>query len=217
MNLSALHAPFDPDAISWRAQSVTKNEPYKAMALAYIDARDVMARLDEAVGPENWSDSYQEMASGRVICTISIRINDEWVSKADGSGDSDIEGEKGGISGAFKRAAVKWGIGRYLYDMQTPWAECEVYNGKWKKWTDVGLRTLARTARANSPQPAEAKPETKSQADIPPSVQTFIDGMKAAWVAGNLAEYWLQHHKSVGREHLPYITVIKDELKAKAA
>ena len=28
---------------------------------------------------------------------------------------------KGGLSAAFKRAAVKWGIGRYLYEITPVW------------------------------------------------------------------------------------------------
>lgn len=137
-----LAAPFPPDAISWRAQSLTADKT-KAMALAYIDARDVMDRLDAVVGPANWQDSYSETPKGRLICTLSIRADGEWISKSDGAGDTDVEGDKGAISDSLKRAAVKWGIGRYLYDIKAPWAECEVgSNGKWKKWTANGLRTL---------------------------------------------------------------------------
>jgi hypothetical protein len=45
----------------------------------------------------------------------------EWVWKANGAGNSDVEAEKGACSDAFKRAAVLWGIGRYLYDLDSPW------------------------------------------------------------------------------------------------
>jgi hypothetical protein len=143
-----LSAPFPPKAISWRAQAVSNRDPNapKAMALAYIDARDVMNRLDEVCGPDGWEDSYVETPLGRVICTIRIRTEDGWVSKSDGAGKTDVEGDKGGISDAFKRAAVKWGIGRYLYDMKTPWVRCELYNGKWSKWTAEGQRELDRIA-----------------------------------------------------------------------
>ena len=92
--------------------------------LAYLDARTVMDRLDQVVGPENWSDSYTETESGRVICTIVVAFFEEGkkfvVSKSDGAGDTSIEGEKGGLSDAFKRAAVKFGIGRYLYRLAGP-------------------------------------------------------------------------------------------------
>lgn len=133
-----LAAPFAKEAIHWRAQSVTKDGD-KAMALAYMDARNVMDRLDTVCGPANWSDSYTETPKGRLICTLSINLDGVWISKSDGAGDTDVEGDKGAISDALKRAAVKWGIGRYLYDMPTPWVPCESYekNGKrhWRKWT----------------------------------------------------------------------------------
>ena len=105
-----LAAEFPRDAISWRAQSVT-NSGDKAMALAYIDARDVMERLDTVCGPNNWQDRY-EFAGPKTICYLSIKIDGEWVTKADGAGDTAVEAEKGAISDAFKRAAVKWGVGR---------------------------------------------------------------------------------------------------------
>lgn len=133
-----LSAEFPCDAIHWRAQSVTKTGD-KAMALAYIDARDVMDRLDEVCGPAGWSDSYVETPKGRVICSIAIKTEEGWISKSDGAGDTAVEGDKGGISDAFKRAAVKWGIGRYLYGMPTPWVPCESYKDNrdkfvWKAW-----------------------------------------------------------------------------------
>ena len=139
--MTTLFDPFPREAVSWRAQSLSKLGD-KAMALAYIDARDVMNRLDDVCGPFGWQDSYTETASGRVICTIQIKDPEwgQWTAKSDGAGSTDVEGDKGGISDAFKRAAVKWGIGRYLYDLDAPWVPCESYeasNGKkvWKRWT----------------------------------------------------------------------------------
>lgn len=130
--LLRLKAPFPESLISWRAQTLTRDGS-KALALAYIDARDVMNRLDEVVGAANWQDSY--VVDGvRTICTLSIRYGGEWVSKSDGAGDTSVEAEKGSISDAFKRAAVKWGVGRYLYDIAAPWVPCEVYeNSQGKK------------------------------------------------------------------------------------
>jgi len=118
--------PFAANVIHWRPGSTNKDKT-KCIALAYVDARDVMKRLDEVVGPENWKDSYEEFASGRLICTLYIRIDGEWIGKSDGAGDSAIEGAKGGISDALKRAAVRWGIGRYLYYLPTKWVEMNKY------------------------------------------------------------------------------------------
>lgn len=124
--LDDLAKPFEDSAISWRVGSTTKDKT-KGMALAYIDARDVMERLDNVCGVANWSDQYIETDKGRIICTLSIRIDGEWIAKSDGAGDSDVESEKGAISDALKRAAVKWRIGRYLYDMPSPWVEIEEF------------------------------------------------------------------------------------------
>ena len=109
--------PFPPERVHIRKGG-------GGIFLAYIDARDVMERLDEVVGPDNWSDSYEETPSGRIICSLSLYVVRAgegvfWVTKSDGAGDTGIESQKGAISDAFKRAAVKWGIGRYLYDLPT--------------------------------------------------------------------------------------------------
>lgn len=140
MDLAELFAPFPHEAVSWRIQGqpIERNGQWKGMALAYIDARDVMDRLDEVCGPANWQTEFSETPKGRVIGRIGIRIDGEWVWKSDGAGDTAVEGEKGGISDSLKRAAVNWGIGRYLYALDAPWCPCEVKqsNGKtyFKKW-----------------------------------------------------------------------------------
>lgn len=123
MNLQNLHAPFPPNEIEWRVGS-TKADKSSGLALAYLTARHVMERLDEVCGVENWQDRY-EFHGKRTVCYLSIRIDGEWVTKADGAGDSDVEAEKGAISDALKRAAVKWGVGRYLYDLGNTWVEIE--------------------------------------------------------------------------------------------
>src|SRR5690606_35602811 len=83
-------------------------------------------------------DEY-DCVNGRTICKLGINVDGAWVWKSDGAGDTQVEAEKGGISDAFKRAAVKWGIGRYLYDLDAPWVPCETreHNGRkqWTKWT----------------------------------------------------------------------------------
>lgn len=123
-----LCAPFPTEMIEWRIGSTTKDKA-KGMALAYINARSVMDRLDSVCGPGNWQDRYPH-ANGKTVCEIGIRVrrddgSHEWVWKSDGAGDTDFEAEKGALSDAFKRAAVRWGIGRYLYDLDAPWVALE--------------------------------------------------------------------------------------------
>lgn len=100
-------------AYKWRTQEARE---HGANCVAYVDARQVMSLLDEVVGAANWQDHYREVA-GNVYCDLSIKIEGEWVTKSDCGAESNIEAEKGQASDAFKRAAVKWGIGRFLYEL----------------------------------------------------------------------------------------------------
>lgn len=100
---------------------LTREIPYKTRAghrgaqLAYIDARDAMDLLDEVVGPENWQCDYKQVKNV-VYCGIGINTDEAgWVWKWDAGDESNIEEEKGEASDSFKRAAVRWGIGRFLY------------------------------------------------------------------------------------------------------
>lgn len=118
-----LAAPFPADAISWRVGS-TSQDKSKGLALAYLDARDVMDRFDLVCGPAGWQCRYSHVGATSV-CEIGVRIEEGWIWKADGAGATDVEAEKGMLSDAFKRAAVRWGVGRYLYGLHSPWVALE--------------------------------------------------------------------------------------------
>ena len=158
IDIAALQAPFAFNAHNWRAQQVAR-DGRRAQALCYITSRAVQSRLDDVCGPAGWQSRFEETASGRVIATIEIDLDGRWIAKSDGAGSTVMEGEKGGLSDAFKRAAVMWGIGRYLYGLPAVWAECEVQrenngdmrlrNGKpqWKRWTPEGINQLEGALR----------------------------------------------------------------------
>jgi hypothetical protein len=111
---TGLKAPFAPNKIKWRAADFRGN---KSSALLYLDARDVMDRLDEVVGINNWQTEYKDIEN-RCVCKLSVRYDNDfdWVLKSDLGTQSTFEGDKGMYSDALKRAAVQHGIGRYLYD-----------------------------------------------------------------------------------------------------
>lgn len=119
-----LARPFHPDEVKQLSKGGAK--------LDYVTARTVMNRLDAVLGPENWEDSFVEAKDG-FCCTITITLPDgSRVSKSDGGGFADMkdedDSEKSGYSSAFKRAAVKFGIARYLYKNGLP------------DWIDAALR-----------------------------------------------------------------------------
>ena len=143
-----LKAPFAPDRISWRVGSTTQDKK-RGMAMAYIDARDVMDRLDEVCGPAGWQCRYPH-ANGKTVCEIGVKVGEESIWKADGAGDTDFEAEKGALSDAFKRAAVRFGIGRYLYDVATSWVEIEPA-GKSFRIKESELSKLAKLLTTAAP------------------------------------------------------------------
>lgn len=121
--------------------------------LLYKDARADMRLLDETVGAENWDCEYTDIG-GRLYCTVGIycMLDDEsmhWVYKQDVGTESNTEAEKGQASDAFKRACVKWGIGRELYTAPFIWIPHERLqkhaqdrNGKWKCWDRFKVRGI---------------------------------------------------------------------------
>jgi len=125
-----LKAPFDPRQISWRAGATNKDKT-SALALAYIQARDVMKRLDDVMTIAGWDNDFEVYPSGMVVCRIGLKLPDgkqsRWVWKGNGAGETNIEAAKGSLSDAFKRAATMWGIGRYLYYLPTVWTKYDGY------------------------------------------------------------------------------------------
>lgn len=128
-NYDRLKEPFNDSELEWKPQSVgIKNGKPWAMILCYVQARAIQNRLDEVFGPMNWKDEYRFEQNG-VICRLSVYCSEkkEWIAKENGSPETDIESFKGGISGAFKRVASSgYGIGRYLYELDTTFADCSM-------------------------------------------------------------------------------------------
>lgn len=123
MNLSELSARFQPNEIEWRVQSCGNGaKGIWARAVAYITNRAVESRLDAVCGQGNWRNELRPVEGG-MLCGISIFIGGEWVTKWDGAPNNPDHPIKGVISAAMKRAAVLWGIGRYLYDIDLGFAK----------------------------------------------------------------------------------------------
>jgi hypothetical protein len=122
--MHALQAPFDLIDVEFRVQRGVKTQKGdKAVVVAYITNRAIQKRLDELFTPLGWRNEFKEWRGESVLCGISIHWNGEWVTKWDGADTPGIEGTKGGFSAAQKRAAVQWGIGRYLYDLPEYWQD----------------------------------------------------------------------------------------------
>lgn len=95
-------------------------------SFAYITARQVAKRLDDVVGPGNWSTDWQCLSHEHPVSVrVGVSVFGVWKwdagysnnPEADDETDKSYEQEplKAAVSDGFKRAAVMWGIGRFLY------------------------------------------------------------------------------------------------------
>lgn len=134
-NLLELGIPFEENEIEWRiGQTGKSNGNVWANALAYVSARAIMDRLDKVVGPGNWKVRYYFPITDAMICELSIKCGEEWITKEDGAEQTDIESFKGGISSSLKRAGSAWGIGRYLYNLEASFVEIVQKGSKGARW-----------------------------------------------------------------------------------
>lgn len=138
-----LRSPFNPEDISWKPQTVD----YKAetaLAVAYADPRAYVDRLNEVFGVGGWGDTYHFIATpftkfikgkaayrdkpatedktiaGDKIVVVATLTVPEYGISVSSTGDSDASDDNAATSAeaqAFKRAAMKLGLGRYLYDL----------------------------------------------------------------------------------------------------
>jgi len=137
-----LVAPLEPKEIEWRVQQAgISNGKVWCMVLAYIDARALQKRLDDVFGFDGWEDSYQQLGDD-FICTLTVDTGKKKVSKQNGASKTQVDGFKGGISNSFKRVCASgYGIGRYLYDLDTTFAETTMNDPKDdKRWVRQSLK-----------------------------------------------------------------------------
>ncbi len=156
-----LREPFPPDRIGWKPQTIKDG---RCLAVAYIDARNVMDRLDAVVGSACWQDEYHVQADGSVMCRLSVCFDaipgvtgERWITKTDFGDSQEKGGTKAAASDALKRAAVKFGIGRYLYDLPLTWVDYDA-----KKKIIPNPPSLPEWALPYKP-PAAAKSHTKQK------------------------------------------------------
>jgi len=170
-----LAQPFEPGEVKWKAQAVKGN---RALAVAYVDARVIQDRLDDVLGVEGWQDEYQLLPDNSVMCRLRLKLGRRWITKMDvGSPSEQPDGGdrlKAAFSDALKRAAVKFGIGRFLYRLPQQW--CDYDPAKKQFVSTPKLPAFALPGRPSAKQngapredwnpPAEPRLAPEMQAEI---------------------------------------------------
>lgn len=193
----ALSCPFSSADIEWRVSATTQDKS-RGLAVPYVTNRAIQNRLDSTVGIDGWHNDFVPWKGERAqLCGISIYFPslEAWITKWDGADDSDIESVKGGLSDSMKRAAVEWGVGRYLYGMTQVWVSIEqrgkgyvirdserpaldAAHDKWvamlqqRRQATGGQATQASSAPAGGAAPGNTPPPVpQAQQPNPPAVQ----------------------------------------------
>ena len=191
MNLNDLknEMPF-----KWRVQSQNDRG---ATCVAYVDSRLVQDRLDEVCGEINWQSDYK-VINGNLYAGVAIKDSEtkEWVWKWDCGTESNTEKEKGEASDAFKRAAVKWGVGRFLYAMPLQRLKTKKHsNGKLYPCKDNGdilwgaddlTDYINEKIKASKPKPVSTSSSHSSSSgryEKPTEEPTYSNPNKANWSA----------------------------------
>ncbi|MBN1250078.1 MAG: hypothetical protein JXC32_20605 [Anaerolineae bacterium] len=161
--MQAFKPPFPVGVMEWKVQATNKDKT-KGLAAPYADTRAYEDRLNEVV-PADWTDTAAFMQAGdRLICTVHLTVLG--VTRA-GDGESPLSDPNAATvayAQAFKRACSRFGLGRYLYDLETGWMPTESH-GRSTVFTGAALNQLRaqyqRYTAASNGQPVE--PERKRQ------------------------------------------------------
>jgi hypothetical protein len=163
----------------------------RALALAYVDARVIQDRLDDVLGVTGWQDEYECLPDGSVVCRLRLRLGEEWITKMDVGGQSEQPDEgdrrKAAFSDALKRAAVKFGIGRYLYRLPQLWCDYDPQKRQFTRPPTLPAHALPKPKKAapapvyglKESVPAETPAKPAAEAPRPAAPETGKETGKA--------------------------------------
>ena len=146
--MEALALPFSAEAIQWKP-GATNGDKTRGLALAYVDLRHYIDRLNEVAGPD-WSDDYEVQEGGKVVvCRLTVcGVIRSDVGEAP---PNDENTATTALAQAFKRACVKFGLGAYLYRLPRQWVE---YDAQRKRFTDAALARLQQSVSSGNAAPS---------------------------------------------------------------
>src|SRR5216110_4076061 len=175
---SKLSAPLPSGVISWRqdGKPVQRDGKYVARFVASIDANTLRERLDSVV-PGEWDLTLELLPTlasqdenGEQTCSFKARLQILGVIREDVGTGRDY---KSAATDAFKRAAVRFGVGNELYDYEQNWVEMDG-DGKYAKPVeDPQAAYLRRYGKAGAL--ASTTSNAAIAATVPGSLLTDMD------------------------------------------
>lgn len=183
-----LSAPVETGAISWRQDGkvTARDGKFFARFVAYIEANTVRERLD-AVVPGEWDLTLEllppivgEDGDG-TQCSFKARLQILGVIREDVGTGRDY---KQASTDAFKRAAVRFGVGNELYAYEQNWVEMDG-DGKYAKpLEDPQLAYTRRYGKLTAPATANSGELTSSAP--PGSMLTDMESVSCPKCGGRM-------------------------------
>ncbi len=220
MNLKKLANKFPVEDVEWRIQQSGKSNGggHWALVIAYITNRAIMQRLDDVVGMGLWQNKFMSSPCNTGYqCGISIKIGAEWVTRWDGAEKSggSIDNVKTTMSNSMKRTGVQWGIGRYLYNLESGFADVKDCNSR----RDVMPGYIFHENKKNNIK-FQWKPPTLPAWALPLSKKEIAAGLKCLSEVETLDELrfaWEEAYRMATSENddelLKKFTQAKDDAK----
>lgn len=190
-----LAAPLPAGVVSWRQDGkvIARDGRYFARFVAYIEANTVRERLD-AVVPGEWDLTLELLPQPAILggeedpqMSFKARLQVLGVIREDVGHGRDY---KQAATDAFKRAAVRFGIGHELYAYEQNWVEMaddsryakpvedpqaayvRRYGGSGAKQNGDGAGAPAQPTGSGSGSPASSLPAQRDPLQPPPSMLT---------------------------------------------
>jgi hypothetical protein len=166
---SALAAKLPAELISWRQEgrAALRDGKHYARFLAYIDANTVRERLD-AVVPGEWDLTLDLLPplpgaedEGHIVA-FKARLQILGVIREDVGTGRDY---KSAATDAFKRAAVRFGIGHELYAMEQNWVQVDGEGRHAHPLEDPQAAYDRRPTGGNGHVHLEAEPEPRPRSN----------------------------------------------------
>lgn len=169
--MESLAAPFPTGVVYWKPQTMAKDDR-RGLAVPYADPRAYLDRLNETVPGEWHSRATFTVAANKLFCVVDLVVLG--VTRY-GDGEAELDEANAGPAAsaqAFKRAATAFGLGRYLYDLPTPWEEYDAERRQFSEAAQRRLRTLYLKATAQEGRTDLASPDGDGSDSMDPGEQS---------------------------------------------
>lgn len=163
-DLKILSSPFPEETLGVKVQSFSKDRT-KAMLICYLQHTDVYTRL-ELIDPA-WSCAATNVIDKGETVYVAMKLTVKEVTRENVGDGADY---KSAYSDALKRAAMLFGVGRYLYDSEQVWVTYHETQDRFKRFSYSDYKKALRSGQAPIPMPPLAVAPTPIKSAGPHSV-----------------------------------------------